>query len=88
MARTERILEVVLTTPPLTKNRFVSAIVPLKYGQVLRIVGARQQVNWYGVQRQYLVEVPGVELPPDAPIVIEMNVDGAPPPSFYTRIDH
>ena len=81
----EKILAVTLTPPPGTKNRFVSATVPVQRGRRLRIVAARQQWLFDGVGRWYVVSLPGVELP-DGPIKVWMNGEGIPDPAWFQPV--
>ena len=74
-----------LTPPPGTKNRFVSATVPVQRDQRLRIVGAQQQWGFAGIVRWYVVSLPGVELP-DGPVEIGMNGDGVPDPASFELV--
>jgi len=83
----EKILTVTLTPPPGTRNRFVSAVIPIARGQRIRILSAWRSYTMLEIVRYYVVSVPDAGLPPGVEITMRIGSDGIPDRRVYQPID-
>ena len=80
-----KILGISLMPSPGVNNRFVSYKVPLKPGQVIRIMSAWQNFN-LEFSKHYIVSVPGAGLPENVPVTLRVGSNGVPDPTHYEPI--
>jgi hypothetical protein len=75
-----------LLPPPGVRNRFVSYVTPLQPGQRVRITSAWRHFLLLGLDRYYVVSVPGAGLPEGIEITMGVNSDGIPDRRVYEPI--
>lgn len=81
-----KILSVSLT-PPSARNRFVSYTIPLEHGQRVRVISAQRTFALVEFTYEYVVSLPGADLPAGIPITMKVKADGVPDPLLYDEIE-